>query len=331
MKKSQLASLLTAGHRKIVSVVAMSVFFLAACGGDGANSKGTPSEPGSSDGPPKGVTPVKFAVTAASPPASVDENTSATFSVSFSGANGDITATAQETSTTGITLTVDDITADGATINIAVPELENDKEAGVVIAFTNGDAQTMSYTFETHLTNRSGIEALKHYETAAIGAGTFVNLIHERELYSRFQKLIAMEGISIQEIPQFPENLDLVARADLINFSNTRTDVVSDYKKGKVTESEVKAKTMAILETANRFVSVANKGIESLLALSSGVVPELPLNSVFLNKENGISLSQFVGNEQLGSYSAEWFWTFNSEYQFLSQITQNNQSCQAAQ
>ena len=177
----------------------------------------------------------------------------------------------------------------------------------------------------------SGIEALAVYEVTATGAGTFVNLEPEHELHERLEKILAMLGVSAEDIPVFPQSLDLKARADLINYSNDRAEVVDAYGNGEITETELKETTSEILALAAKYAQPVNTELENLVTLSSGAVPDLELNGVYPDRESGVAISQFVGNELMGSYSTGWVWTFDGEYEFMAQLTQNSATCQVAQ
>ncbi len=317
-------------------IAAAMTMTLAACGGGGGggstttpvNNGGTPTNGGGTGGTPTTTT---FSVTAKNVPNSIDESTSSSIEIQFSGANGDVTGSVEEKSKTGLTVSLSNVTSDGATVNIDVPELENNASGVVNVSFTDSDDQTVTYAIETALINRSGIEALAVYEVTATGAGTFVNLEPEHELHERLEKILAMLGVSTEDIPVFPQSLDLKARADLINYSNDRAEVVDAYGNGEITETELKETTSEILALAAKYAQPVNTELEKLVTLSSGAVPDLELNGVYPDRESGVAISQFVGNELMGSYSTGWVWTFDGEYEFMAQLTQNSATCQVAQ
>ena len=316
---------------RVASLTLMSAMLLTACGGGGSSNSNVPQTPddgGTNAGTPQ---PTAFKVTTQNTAISLAENTSTDLSVSFTGANGDVSATVEESLPSALSVSISDISANGAMINIAVPELENDGSDEIVVTFTDSAGQTDSYTIGTSLVNSSGEKALANYEIAAWGAGTFINLEPERELFKRFKKILKMKGVPTADIPVFPVNLNLTTRADLINFSNARSEVVNSYLDSTITETEVRAKTDDILALSGDFVIPVNSVLEELVSLASGTVPELPLGVVSLDKESGLLLSQFIGNAQMGAYSTEWVWTFNNEYQFMAQLTQSSASCQAAE
>ena len=317
-------------------IAAAMTMTLAACGGGGGggstttpvNNGGTPTNGGGTGGTPTTTT---FSVTAKNVPNSIDESTSSSIEIQFSGANGDVTGSVEEKSKTGLTVSLSNVTSDGATVNIDVPELESNASGVVNVSFTDSDDQTVTYAIETALINRSGIEALAVYEVTATGAGTFVNLEPEHELHERLEKILAMLGVSAEDIPVFPQSLDLKARADLINYSNDRAEVVDAYGNGEITETELKETTSEILALAAKYAQPVNTELENLVTLSSGAVPDLELNGVYPDRESGVAISQFVGNELMGSYSTGWVWTFDGEYEFMAQLTQNSATCQVAQ
>jgi len=322
-----------------LSLIAASVS-LAGCGGGGSDSSSasvdhppassTPST-GSGSGTPAPTptpTPTVFSVSANDQPDYIEEETSQNVSFSFSGANGDVIAEIEDQTETALTVSLVDISSQGAIISIGVPELENNFSGNVVVTFTDSDDQTVSNVINIPVVNTSGVTALHDYQTAAMGAGTFHNLLQERELHGRLSYIAALLGVSQDSIPEFPATFDAELKADLINISNKRAEVTASYEANEITETQVLEKTADVLDLARNFSAPANASISSLIALTQGVVAEIPLGEVFLDKESGATLSQFIGNSEMGSYSTDWEWHYRNEFEFMAQLTQSSAACQ---
>jgi hypothetical protein len=304
-----------------IALIGLTSFFLTACGGGGGDS-----EP---DKKPVTPPPVEttFSLNKTVESASINEFGTHAFSLTASDVSGTLTAT-HTYSGQGDLL----VTSSGNTVNVtfSYPELMQDvtdkfnidisdskttKTVAVTLAGKNTsieDKFSLISTYANLLTNRllfTDIENLHQFYNSAAKLIGKISAFDADENTSSLQSIIATAYSALDANEDFS-----VAQIDAIK---------SKYDLKEVTEKEVDD-LIAILQIVMQ--TKANNILESvnLVADHSDKLPAVdagPLEMVVTG------LSQFVGNDAMGSY-VNGQWVFNDKYALVGKILSANCSAE---
>jgi hypothetical protein len=296
---------------------------LAACGGGGDSSA-----PSTGQAP---VTSTSLELSTSVNTIEVPEMDQATIDLTFKGVKG-TAAVSLDYEGTGdiITIGATNITNTGGKITVEVPELSYESTYNFTVTLSDSDNRSVKRRVTVLLVNTSAEDKIAEFRQFHSSLDTFIPLNVEQNLLQRASELVALSGGDNTVISS--AGFNVLVSEQTSNILKERVaeyeDIVADYEAGALSEDVFASYTETTKIEIATHVEKVNQALEVLIEQSNGILPAIPLGETSYSGAYGM-LSQFVGNEHLGSYQAETgVWTFNDNYAFLESIAlPNNETC----